>query len=1235
MKYVITPLILILSLQAHPKKDERGLLPEIKPSANNESESEKNVLSSEILITKTETKAIESLQNILKRKKGSADEPDLWYRLAELYQRRSKSGRFFDLYINEKTKRLSSVPAAAGKSSNWVKKSITIYNKIQNEFKNYRDMDSVLFNNAFAHQQIGQLKVAETLYIKLIETKSKSSLMPDALLALSELFYDQGKFASALNYFEKLEQYKESRLYSYGLYKMAWTYYNMRNTQMGIKKLDEVLKLNPPLQAGEPFTKGHYLRKEALRDLTIFIGDTYSASELYSFFKKRTAGDELGTAMLDLGKLYESHSRHKEMNSFLNEFIKDESDNSGVVKAHLMLVEANESLKSRDDVVSHLQTASQLCKSGTKWRLKQTAETIEESCSKEFRQTSLDIAAKWWEIWIKNKKHVGFSELTEKAFRIILDNEDIEKPDLKTRYALAELLFQLNKFEEASDHYKIVGDKSTDPVMGHDATYGALYAKEKSYEKEKSNLKEAQLKDLALNYVKKFPQGQHFLPVKFKVGLIYYEEKNYDESLKWLMPISENKTNRELAIKSEDMILDIYNIRKDFASIKKLTPELSKKSNDEKRKASLEKINEEAHYSEIQDFSKSSSDQLAAAEKLIEFYKTHPNSKLSQTSMWQSLSKLFEIGHNIRASEILLEYNTKYPKDEKNQDALKEAAKSFADSGRLLRAAAILTSFADKEPKNKLKYLETAADFYILENKNPEARKIFNSLLLQADKKDRARIFNKILSTFNGKTNDPEYQKVENTILNQNIEPYATQILNAKAEQLLKQKKFKESFELARKILSRDSSSEDRAPARLVQAEVLEQELVSQSVKSSKEDRLVMVLAMKTEKLEKAQTAYLSATKMDSDAKTQLLAFQGVDRCYQNYISSLKSITPPPTLSLEEQKLLLDEIAKVVGPIEEKRVENLKQIQAIARNALSKEHQIVWTDLSVESTAKPPVRYPDPNLLSAYFPKNFTQVSNSPRPVEFKANKSCDLKKWKNNGKENNTVDIVESCYSAQDMKTLEKIAMELTMTKSQKNSGIYLLSYVSESQSLNLKAYWLIEKYLAENPADIVALYHKARLAYKIDGLNNALPLFSQVLNSSMSSTEIETFKGIKAYTENNFETVIQIFSSFPKDKLYTMNMGLLLSEAYAQKGDLAKSLKTVADFLNSKPQDVLFGYIHQAHVLEMYKNSSIEALDSYQKALRLAKEDDMKAWIEKKIEYLKSLNKKVGLNATGGEKK
>lgn len=1226
MKFVITTLILSLSFNLFAKTDDRGLLPEIRSNSNNEDQNEKNTLKSEILITKAETKAIESLQSILKRKKGSPDEPDLWYRLAELYARRSKSGRFFDLYMNEKTKRLSSVPTAVGKSSEWTKKAIEIYNKIEAQFKNYRDMDSVLFNNAFAHQQIGQLKTAETLYIRLIETKSKSPLMPDALLALSELLYDQGRFTTALNYFEKLENYKESRVYSYGLYKMAWTYYNLKNSELGIRKLQEVLKLNPPLQPGETFTKGHYLRKEALRDLTIFIGDSRGASELYSFFDKITEGEELGTAMIDLAKLYESHSRHKDMNIFLSEFISKREDNPHVVTAHLMLIDANEALRARDQVVKHLQIASDLCKSGSSWRLKQNENTINDSCVKEFRRTSLEIASKWWEIWLKNKQHVAFSELTEKAFRVILDNEEADKPDLKTRYALAELLFQLGKFEEASDQYKTVGDKSTDPVMGHDATYGALYAKEKSLEKDKNAVKEAQRKDLALNYIKKFPKGQYILPVSFKVGLIFYEEKNYDEAMKWLKPIAENKTNKDLMVKSEDIILDIYNLKKDYVGLKSLAENFLKKNPDETRKKNLKKINEEAHYSEIQDFSKTAS-QTEAAEKLIEFYKSHPDSKLSQTAHWQSLSLLFSQGQSVRASELLLDYVQKYPKDEKNLEALKEAAKSFADSGRLLRAASLLGDLAEKDAKNKISYLETAADFYTLENRPVESRKIFNSLLAQVDKKDRARIYNKILGTFNDRQEDPEYQKVETTLLNQNIEPYATQILTKKASALLKQKKLKEAFELARKIMSRDSSAESRAEARLVQAEVLEQELVSQSTKSSKEDRFAMVLSMKTEKLDKAQTAYLSATKMNSDAKIQLLAYQGIDRCYQNYITSLKNVVPPPSLSEEDQKTLLNEIAKIVGPIEEKRLDNLKQIQAIAKNALSKENQVVWSEMPIENTPRPMIKYPDHHTLTSFFPRNFIESKDSWKKVESKGKSTCDLKKWKSNAV-GSTQDMAENCFAVQDFKSLEKMALEMTSNKDQRVDGLFLLSFASEGQGLPLKSYWLIEKFLKERPDNSAALFHKARLSYKIDGLTAALPLFAQVLNSSMTSTEIETFRGIKAYAENNYETVIQIFSGFPKDQLYNFNVGLLLSEAYAQKGDLTKSLKVVGDFLNRKGSDQLNGLVHQAHVLEMYKNSSVEALDSYQKALKLAKEEDMRHWIEKKIEYLKTLNKKVGLN-------
>lgn len=73
----------------------------------------------------------------------------------------------------------------------------------------------------------------------------KSSLTADGTLALAELLYDQQRFSDALPFFKKLEAFPNSRVYTYGMYKMAWTYYNLKDSQSGIQKLLEVVKLNP------------------------------------------------------------------------------------------------------------------------------------------------------------------------------------------------------------------------------------------------------------------------------------------------------------------------------------------------------------------------------------------------------------------------------------------------------------------------------------------------------------------------------------------------------------------------------------------------------------------------------------------------------------------------------------------------------------------------------------------------------------------------------------------------------------------------------------------------------------------------------------------------------------------------------------------------------------------------------------------------------------------------------
>ena len=1222
----------LFSLLCFAEKNEKGLIPEVRMS-NDEGENEKKALRSELMITRSENKAIESLQSVIKKSKGSTNEADLWYRLAELYMRRSKSGRFFDLNRDNPMMKLSPFPIPNEKGSESVKRAIKIYSKIETDFPKFRYMDEVLFNNAFAHQQVGQMKGSHELYQRLLTQFPKSPLVPDGTLALGELLYEQGKFAAALEQFERLEKFPNSRVYSYGMYKAAWACYNMRDSECGIKKLVQVVKNNPALQDGEVPTNRHNLRKEALRDLTIFIGDSYPANKLYSFFDDITSGEELGEAMMNLAKLYESHSRQKEMNIFLEEYIDKQPSGPNVVKSHLLLVEANESLKKRDLVLKHMTFASDLCRPDSSWKKDQKKDDVVTSCDEGFRRTSLDMAKKWWEIWLKNKQNTEFSNLTQQLFKLMLDNEDPAKPDLKTRFAYAELLFQLGKFDEASTQYKIVGDKTTDETLRHDANYAALFSKEKSIEKKTEPLKEAERKELAANYLAKHPNGKYATAVKFKIGHIAYEENNYPEAEKWLKPLTTIKGNDEIRRKSEDLVLDILNIKKDYVGIKEFSKQIAGSTADASRKNSMNKIQEEAHFTEIQEFAKTG-DKDQAAQKLIAYAKEHGNSKLSQDALWQAIGILYTEGKVYDAAEMSLKYVQKYPEDKKNLDALKDSAKAYADIGQTAKAADTLTKIADLDKKGRNQYLEAAADIYVMEKRVKDARASYMGILASADSKTTERIYGKLLDSYKNDKKSAEYEKLLNQISAKGIEPYTTEAMIERAQNLLDAGKMTAAFDLSMKANGRSVPAETRAAARLIQAAVLEKEFISQSVKA-REEKFATVLAIKTEKLDKAQTAYVTALKMSKDPYQQLEALRGIDRVYGNYIDSLTSMPLPASLSPDEQKQLRGELAKLTDPISDKKKDNDGKLKALAATVgQSATTTRAYSSISVDKTITPIAQFPAPDKLGVFLPASADMTIGKVSRYEIRPNKTCnktavmtgDIAKV-------NTFEVAGNCYGSRQFDIVEKLGLELAKTKETRALGLFYASVGAEGKGYNEKAMWLIDAALKAQPEASPYVYQKARLTYKEDGIKPAMPFFEKVLDMQMPSTEMETFAGVKAFSEGDFSRAVEKFSTLQKDQLYTLNVGTLLSESYAQKGQVDKALGMIKDLIAANKKDNIDYLLEQAHILETFKGSPTLALDSYEKAFKASSaQADLREWLSRKIQFIKNQNK-VGQHVISGD--
>lgn len=1159
-------------------KSAKGLLPEVAIGGT-ESENEKKAFTSEMLITRAENKALESLQALLKKKKGTAEEPYLQYRLAELYMKRSKSGRFFDMQRNSK----SAFPVPTESSAEHIRKAVQIYNHLAQKYPKFEDMDSVLFNNAFANQQLGLANMSIHLYRELIARFPNSNLIPDARLAAGELLYNQQNFAAAIEHFSALESFPNARVYSYGMYKAAWTHYNLRNNQEAVKRMIQVVRQNPPLEPGQTLSNKHHLRKEALRDLCVFIGESYTPQEIYPFFEKMTTSEELAQAMLDMGKIYSSYSKHKEMSVFLNDYLEDQEYGSAAVKAHMLMVDAQEHLKARENVLQHLQAASQLCAKDSRWIKANKPEEVVESCQERFRRDSLEIASKWWDIWLKNKTHKEFSSLTERAFALILQNDDPKNPDVKTRYAYAELLFQQNKFLEAANQYQMVA--ANDSALKHDADYGVLFSYEKAIETDSKN-QELQKKrfEAATNYVKNHPTGSYNSAVRFKIALLNYEAQKYQESSVQLSSLIAQNPTPDIKTKAQDLLLDILNIQKNYAGIRDLSEKIAReKGVSSERSSQLKKISQEAHFADIQVLADSGKTAQALAE-LQNFIEKNKDSELAEKAHLQILAIELKIEKDLAAAKTAMLFAEKYPKNTQSVAALKEASLIYTQSGQFPLALTALQKLVKADEKNKTEYQKKMMDLTILENDYAQVKAILEPMTNSPQRPQMVDALLKLQKMALAAKDEKTLQNLENKILQNSVEPQATGIVIKKAETAFNAKNYSLAFDLSLKANSRSSSQEARAPARILQAKILEMEHRNQSVKT-KLDRLPLVLGMKTEKFDKAHTAYFSAAKMATDPKVKAQAMEGLDRIYRDFVSALDNIAITDPLTPEDQQALKAELAKISGPMNERRIENEAQLKVLRESA-----GLVATSptsgLLANETMAPTPQYPAAKAILPLLPEA----------------------KW-------------NDLLKAKKADALEKEALALFESKETKALSLVMLSIAAEFRQQYEKALWLAEQSLNEKKSYEYAHFQRGRIVYLIDNnIQNALGDFEKSEALKKSSSVLASIFGIKAFTSGKYDEAIKNFSFAKKEDAINLELGSMISEALAKKGESEKALSVIKEYTQADNNNVRL-LLQEAHILETYKASPATALNAYSKALKASKDQELNNWLEAKIKYLKTV--------------
>jgi TolA-binding protein len=968
--------------KAKKQTGDSGVEEQLKFKVGDESGNEVKALKTELLVINSEKRALGQLLALEKKYQGKSLEPEIIYHLADLYMHRARSQRFFEIHRNSDQIMTFIPQQVKGETeASEIRKAIAKYEEMQLKFPEFRYADIVIFNDAYAHQQLGEDQEAERLLAKLIKTQSDSPLVADAYLAVGEINFAHRNFKVALENFKAIKKFPQSRVYPYGLYKAAWTYYNLQDAASGLKQLEEAVAFGREVAKNDMDSKLD-LRKEALGDMALFYGDVKPANEAVDYFRDQAQELDAVTYLLKLVELYNHHSRYADIDVILKDVLLKFPQSPSVAGVHEELIWNSERMRNRAQASVLLANFDQWC--DAKPKVKAVKPVAEIDCRAKIAEVSKKLATKWHATWKKQGGPDDLAASAEKGYRLYLKNIDAGNIELAdVRFSYAELLFARAKYREASDNYASIEDYrikgvTLKPKVGHDAAYAAILSLEKATADKWSDVDEKRFVYLSDIYVKHYPQGQYVLDLQFKRAFIAYEKERYDEAAPLLKKIGWTGTKATGAVsekvsKAQDLYLDILNIKKDYRGLKEAAQALLTVGTEGTRTTQIEKIYREAYFSEIQALEEKG--ELAkAVDSYKKFALENTSSELASKAWWNASQLQFRMGDAEGGANTCYQMHKLFPSSSNGRDCLTKAAQTFENIARLDLAARVILHLAVVEMDKQDHWREVAADFFALSGNKERAIAMYLKLAESKKDKEQLALYEKALVLARDTGDQKTVALLETKYVQAGVEPHVSRIAVEQAEHALAVGDMSRAFNDAKHLIGKDGVPKNMAArARLVQAQVLDDEFRRQSVKAHAE-RMGLVLSIKTEKLEKAQKAYQSVI-LYGDAETSTKALHHLADCYLDYAKTVKTMELPEGTAENDRQAFKAEIDQLVIPMEEKGIETMSQALESAKKAQLRDGQIAelqieMSRLNMKTTVRPAITIHEPTIYLPQFPSS-------------------------------------------------------------------------------------------------------------------------------------------------------------------------------------------------------------------------------------------------------------------------
>ncbi|MDR3607393.1 MAG: tetratricopeptide repeat protein [Oligoflexia bacterium] len=422
--------------------------------------------------------SIDKLLKLSRKYAGTRQEAVLLEKLADLQQQ--KAGILFR--IAHGTAARKTKPGAAPHALDLapyrkaLDTSVATLSLLIAKYPNFEDIAHAYYTRGKAYEEMDKKPAAAKDYQYLVTHFPQAEETSPAYMSLADFAIDANNHPLAITYLKEIEKRPEDTHYPFALYKLAWSYYNLKNTPAALGYAEkQIAWYNDHAPAGKPADSSanvigagsdNALRENTLLDVPVFYfdaveakDDRYPASKALAYFRKLTSssrehyddGPILGKMSVRFAKLLRTRDMEPELIAWKSQFLNEEPKRPEGLDIITITYEFLQNRRDYAKLEAAAQDIVKIKKSGMKF----------ENLGKA-QKMILDTAEGLQSVIVQNKQNERAPQLSRTlvhmydSFTQIVDEQDPRVPQV--HYNLAETLFAVKDYDGATEHYRWVVD---------------------------------------------------------------------------------------------------------------------------------------------------------------------------------------------------------------------------------------------------------------------------------------------------------------------------------------------------------------------------------------------------------------------------------------------------------------------------------------------------------------------------------------------------------------------------------------------------------------------------------------------------------------------------------------------------------------------------------------------------------------------------------------------------------